>query len=344
MRYDNMYIAGLAARYPKGVLAEEAVADGRYESRLFERTRQHRVAIAGADEAAPHLAEQAGKLALQRSGHSPAEVALLLHAVATHNGLEGWNAASYLQHRVLGGAGIALEVRQLSNGAMAAFDLAFAYLRTFDGEAALITAADVFCEPVWNRWRASPGLVFADGASAAVLSRRGGFARIVSCASVCDSTLEGMQRGRKPFHVDVGTESVSLHERTLEFADTMPLDEATGRMAAGLREAGDRAAADAGMSLDAADHYVLPNFGHDLLRQECLEPLGLTAERTTWTWGTEIGHAGASDQFGGLAHLAETGRLAPGQRVLLVGVGGGFNWTCAVLEILEPPRWGNLPV
>jgi hypothetical protein len=29
---------------------------------------------------------------------------------------------------------------------------------------------------------------------------------------------------------------------------------------------------------------------------------------------------------------------------MIISVGGGFNWTCAVLEILEEPGWGGLPV
>jgi 3-oxoacyl-[acyl-carrier-protein] synthase-3 len=343
MRFDDIYIAGLGGRYPKGQPVEEAVLDGRYSAALHERTRQRRVAIA-TDEAAADMAVHAGRLALRRSGHHGDDVALLLHATAGHNGLDGWNAASYVQHRVLGQAGWSLEVRQLSNGALASIELARAYLHATGGEAAMITTADRFDGPAWNRWTASPGLVFGDGASATVLSRRGGFARIRSCVSVADPELEGMQRGTRPLGPGPADEQVSLHSRTLEFAETMPLREATRRMAAGLRAAADRAADEAELALDQADHYVLPNFGWELLHKECLEPLGLTADRTTWTWGNETGHCGASDQFGALDHLAERNRLQPGQRVLVVGVGGGFNWTCAVVDILDPPRWAGLPI
>jgi 3-oxoacyl-[acyl-carrier-protein] synthase-3 len=344
MRYDGVYLAGVGGKYPKAIPVDEAVADGRYAPALRDRTRQRRVAVMDGSESAPGLAAYAGRLALRRSGHRADECALLLHSVATYNGLDGWNAASFLQQEVLDGHGVGFEIRQLSNGAVAAIELAVAYLRQTGGVAALLTAADQFELPIWDRWTASPGLVFGDGASAAVFSLRSGFARLLSCATECDPSLEGMQRGHHAFRGAPDPAAVSLYERTLEFAERMPLREASRRMAVGLRAAADRAAAEAGTALDSFDHYVVPNFGWDLLHQECLEPLGLDATRTTWAWGAEIGHAGASDQFGGLQHLADTRRLEPGQRVLLVSVGGGFNWTCAALEIIDRPVWAGLPV
>jgi 3-oxoacyl-[acyl-carrier-protein] synthase-3 len=47
-----------------------------------------------------------------------------------------------------------------------------------------------------------------------------------------------------------------------------------------------------------------------------------------------VGHLGAGDQFAGLAHLVDTGLLHLGQTCVLVGIGAGFSWTVAVLEVL----------
>jgi 3-oxoacyl-[acyl-carrier-protein] synthase-3 len=51
----------------------------------------------------------------------------------------------------------------------------------------------------------------------------------------------------------------------------------------------------------------------------------------------EVGHACATDRFGALDHLGREGLLVPGQRVMLSGIGLGFNWTTAVIEILRSP-------
>lgn len=68
-------------------------------------------------------------------------------------------------------------------------------------------------------------------------------------------------------------------------------------------------------------------------------PLGIPLERMTWPWGRTVGHLGASDQFVALEHLLNVGELVPGQQVLMVGVGIGFTWCAAVLEILHLPGW-----
>ncbi|MEU8080907.1 ketoacyl-ACP synthase III family protein [Catellatospora citrea] len=343
MRYHDLHVAATGGCFPKGIPVDEAVSDGRYAEKLWERTRQQRVAVCGDDDSAPQLAASAGAQALARWGGDPRQVSLLLHAVATRNGMDGWNAGAYLQRRLLGGGGTAFEIHQLSNGAVGAIELAAAYLAADPSRTtAVITAADQFAPPVWNRWTASPGLVFADGGSALVLSRAGGVAQVLSCASGSDAALEGMQRGIRRFRPDPLPEElpVSLRDRTSEFSEVMPLSEMADRMSAGLRAVGATAAAEAGMGLTEADHYVMPNFGFELLRDECLRPLGdVEHARTTWDWGRQIGHAGAADQFGGLNHLLETRQVAPGDRVMIVSVGGGFNWTCAVLEITDVPTW-----
>ncbi|WP_243704727.1 3-oxoacyl-[acyl-carrier-protein] synthase III C-terminal domain-containing protein [Micromonospora sp. KC723] len=65
------------------------------------------------------------------------------------------------------------------------------------------------------------------------------------------------------------------------------------------------------------------------------KPLDISSDQTTWDWGSTIGHLGAGDQIAGLAHLRRTGRLGAGQLCALVGAGGGFSWSVAVLEVSE---------
>jgi 3-oxoacyl-[acyl-carrier-protein] synthase-3 len=101
-----------------------------------------------------------------------------------------------------------------------------------------------------------------------------------------------------------------------------------------------QATEEAGLALGDIDHFVVPNFGLELLRKECVDLLKIDLDRTTWSWASRVGHLGAADQFAGLAYLSEAGRLSPGERVLMIGVGGGFNWTCVALDVLASPAWG----
>ncbi|MGW0775330.1 hypothetical protein ACWD01_17160 [Streptomyces sp. NPDC002835] len=125
---------------------------------------------------------------------------MLLHAAVGFNGIDGWNIASCLQHQILAGHGLSTELRQQSNGAMAAIELAAAHLAAgTDRAAALITASDRFVLPLRDRRRARAGPVPGDGASAAVLSRRSGFARVLSVVTNSRPELERAQRADLPF-------------------------------------------------------------------------------------------------------------------------------------------------
>jgi 3-oxoacyl-[acyl-carrier-protein] synthase-3 len=341
MRYDDLYLAGVGAYFPKGEPVDDAIARGDYSADAQERSGQQAVAVAGEDDTQPAMAVRAARQALARSGHDPDEVGLLLHAVSNYNGLDAWNVAAYLQKEVPAPAALGFEIRQLSNGAMAGLELAAGHLLARpDRPAALISAADQFAEPYWNRWTCNVGMVFADGASAVVVSRRDGFARIRSVVTVSDPDLEGMQRGDAGFQSgpDPDQFPVSLWLRSLEFFDSMDPDEADRRMAQGLRRSAEQAAREAGMVVHDANCFVVPNFGRELLHKDCLDPLGIDIGRTTWEWGREVGHSGTADQFGGLNHLVESGRLRPGDRVLVLSVGGGFNWTSLVVEITKDAK------
>lgn len=119
----------------------------------------------------------------------------------------------------------------------------------------------------------------------------------------------------------------------------MPKEEVWRRHAVGLRAAVDQATEEAGISLDGVEAVALPFFGRHLLQRQCLDTLKLDFDRTTWEFGRRIGHLGAGDQFAGFDHLVSSGRLGPGDRAVIVGLGGGFTWTIAVVEMLERPRW-----
>ena len=341
MRFDELYLAAAGSYLPAAVPVDDAVDDGRYDDLEQVDSGQQEVTVAGPGQSPPEMAVPAARTALARSRHRPDEVDLLLYAVTTHFGIDGWNAGSYLCREVTGGSGVAFEIGQQSNGAMAAIELAAAYLGASpDRTAALIVASDRFPAPRWDRWRTGWGLVFADGAAAAVLSRRGGFARVVSAVTVSDPELEGIHRGSMPFApTDAERFPVDFRARSIDYGVTASLDEAGKRVVAGMREAVERATAEAGIDLDRARHVVVPGFGRALLVRECLEPLGIPLERTTWSWSAHVGHLGAADQFAALAYLGESGRLDAGDTVVLIGVGGGFNWTCVVLDILDRPSW-----
>ncbi|HEY1325041.1 MAG TPA: ketoacyl-ACP synthase III family protein [Streptosporangiaceae bacterium] len=341
MHLDDLFIAGLGSWLPPAVDVAEAVADGRYDPADHAANEYLSITVAG-DEAPPDMAVRAGRQALARSGVPPHDIALLLHASLWYQGVDFWPAASYIHHRVVGEAphGPAMDVHQMSNGSMAALELAASYLAADPGRrAALVTSADRLALPGFDRWRSDlRGIVYGDGAGAVVLARSG-FARLRSVVSVSDSTLEGMYRGRQAFGAVPGHAGQPVDNRTrrADFAATADTEALGRRILSGVTEAVERALADADSKLADIGWAVFPNLGADTLRRSYLQPLGLDLAATAWEWGRHTGHVGAADQIIGLANVAGSGRVAPGDRALLVGIGAGFSWTCAVVEFVSRP-------
>lgn len=175
------------------------------------------------------MAVAAARDALKRSGHRAEDIALLLHACVYFQGLELYPTASYIHREVLGDhSALAFEVKNASNGCMTALDIAARSLAATDDVAALVTTADKVGPPAIDRWNSDIGIVPGDGASAMVLSKRSGFAQVLSTSTVSDPTLERLHRGDAPFtpHHDP-TLPIDLRLRKLQYLGDVELDEFT---------------------------------------------------------------------------------------------------------------------
>nr|AAA87620.1 ORFC; beta-keto acyl synthase III homologue; putative [Streptomyces sp.] len=340
----DLYVAGCGVWLPPPVTTDQALAAGHCDRRLASSTRMLSVAVADKETPA-EMAASAARTAVDRSGVPPARIVLVLHASLYFQGHHLWAPASYVQRVALGNRCPAMEVRQVSNGGMAALELARAYLLAApDRTAALVTTGDRMSPPGFDRWN-RPRHVYADGGTALVLSRQGGFARLRSLVTVSEPVLEGMHRGGHPFGPPSAEE-----QRTVDLdahsGRTWPRREARSaspRVSAGQEEALAGALKAAGVGLDDISRVVLPHMGWRRLSASYFGKWPVPPERTTWEFGRRTGHLGGGDPIAGFDHLVGSGRLAPGELCLLVSVGAGFSWSCAVVELLDARRWAAAP-
>ncbi|RVU16049.1 3-oxoacyl-ACP synthase [Streptomyces antnestii] len=343
MRLEDVYIRGTSTRLPARIPLADAVAAGHCPPGTAAATGMESVAFSP-DESAAEMAAAAARTALARADTDGGDVDLLLHADTYHQGQDLWPVASYIQRETLGNTCQAVEIRQMSNGGLAALDLASAYLTAGHGHSdALITTADRFCAPGIDRWKTDPGTPYADGATSLVLSRRGGYARLVSLALHADAELEPLHRGDDPFTTAPFGHRIPVDFEAAKraFVGRAGMSFAISRAHHGQQTVIKQALADAGSELAEADWVVLPHFGRRRLTSIYYKPFGIDPARTTWDYSRTVGHLGAGDQFAGLDHLTVSGRAQPGDRVVLVSVGAGYSWGCAVLDILERPDWAT---
>ncbi|WP_394848780.1 ketoacyl-ACP synthase III family protein [Pendulispora brunnea] len=343
MKIERLFIAGIGTYLPPLTRVEDAVADGRYDPQEAEDTGLESVCEA-TTETPPDMAVTAARSALARSGIRPEDVSLILHASLYFQGLELYTTASYIHREALGThSALALEVKNQCNGSMTSMELAACYLQSSpERSAALVTTADKCCLPVIDRWKCDIGTVPSDGATAMILSQRGGFARVLSTVTVSDPSLERLHRGNAPFTTFNDPKvPVDLRLRKLQYLGDVELDEFTRKFRTGLRNSVDQALRDAGITFRDVARFVIPHAGRLVLQREYFMALDIAESATTWAWGRKLGHIGAGDQVAGFGHLVETNALKPGDHCLLMGVGAGFTWTCAVVQLIEQPSWAR---
>jgi 3-oxoacyl-[acyl-carrier-protein] synthase-3 len=109
----------------------------------------------------------------------------------------------------------------------------------------------------------------------------------------------------------------------------------------GVRAVVETALAEAGTSIGEARWVVPPFVGTTAFEHGYERPLGLDRGRTLLELGLRLGHLGGSDHLYALDHLLRDGTAEPGDKIVLIGVGGGFTFTCVVLEIPLVRSSGN---
>ncbi|MDB1089336.1 ketoacyl-ACP synthase III family protein [Streptomyces sp. ACA25] len=337
MQWDNIYIAGLGVYLPEPVAAADAVAAGEYDAEESEANGIISVLVEK-EKAAPEMAVLAARDALSHSTVEPSDVSLVFHSSLWYQGVDMWPAASYVARYSVGNLATAFDLQQQCNAGVGAMDLAASRLAFEQGGAALLTTGDRFCLPGVDRWRTEQGLPYGDGGAAMVLSTEGGFARLLSTATVSDNGLEQVLRGPR-FHDTYQPGPLDISSRIAHhFENHGGMRASTVRLADAVRSAVTQALADSKTELSQLGGVVIPAAGRAKLDWQLSQLVGVEEHQTTWPFARTHGHLGAGDQFAGLRHLLVEGVVTAGDRVLIVGGGAGLTCTCAVVEIL-----GGLP-
>jgi 3-oxoacyl-[acyl-carrier-protein] synthase-3/clorobiocin biosynthesis protein CloN2 len=287
------------------------------------------------------MALRAARLALARWTGTIDLIKLLLYVDIYPSGPEGWSPVGYLQREMLHGDMLGAGVRSGCNGVFHALELAAGQLRVMpDDAAALVTAADNVGSPLIDRWNVLEGFAMSDNATALVLSRRPGFARLRSVHTRSLPELEQLHRGDEPLHpagVVLGRK-LDFTARARQFAKHFDFTESTALlMFKTLNEVVQQALAESDITLADVTRVSLTTEPQPK-PDERLKALGISPEISTWQYGRTIGHS-PNDQVLALNHLLDQGELRPGDHFLMIGIGPGINFAAAVIEIVDEIPW-----
>ncbi|WP_406478512.1 ketoacyl-ACP synthase III family protein [Streptomyces sp. NBC_01615] len=336
----DIRLAGIGSWLPEPVSTETAVAQGWYARADREASGMRAVRVAG-ELPAPEMAVRAARTALHRSaatGLTPDDFGALLHCATYHQGPDGWSAPHYVLRHTLDRPVTAAQIGPGCLGMLAALELATHRLAADPSrDAVLITSADNFSVPVVDRWNSSKLFLLADGGAAAVVSRRDGFARLLSIGSASAPALEEVHRAGEqlfPPGITVGR-SLNFEERSAHLRRQWEQGTAAPTVHFGevVADTVDRVLEEAGASLEKVARICHTGYADGALHSIYLAPLDIEPSLGTWEFTRDIGHVGAADPFIGLEHLWTRGEVVPGDHVLLLAAGPGMEVACAVVEI-----------
>ncbi len=321
--------------------AETAVAEGR----LLQR---HATDLGHGDvpstehESPPDMAVRAARSAIETACVDAAELDMVCHAWMYFQGHDLWSPAHYIAHQLGARSAFPVGVQQICNGGAAGIELVVPRLAMARGEGTglgLVTTADRFAPPGFDRWSSDYGVAYGDGATAVLLRSPADAADVLtlrSVASVAAPELEAMHRGADPFALAARTQRTQVNMRATKRAYLL----AHGDVAfvdanqRSIQKVVAAALDDAGLKEDdpRLRLAVLPRFGSKILREVWVPILSACVRATPMDWGQATGHLGAGDSLANLTDLVRFEALAPGEIALVFSAGAGFTWSCLVVQ------------
>ena len=294
---------------------------------IVERTGIRARHFAAPDVGSSDLGFEAAKNALAAAGLGPQDIDLIIVATSTPD-MVFPSTACILQHKLAqlsdearGIAGCpAFDVQAVCSGFVYALAVADAMIQTGAASKALVIGAEVFSR-ILDFTDRTTCVLFGDGAGAVVLEASDTPGILAS-----DLHADGKHVGILcvPGHVSGGH---VLGDPLLKMDG-----QAVFKLAVGVLEDAARAAlAKAGKTSDDID-WLIPHQANIRIMQSTARKLKLPMDKVIVTVD-QHGNTSAASIPLALDTAVRSGKIQPGQTLMLEGVGGGFTWGAVLLNL-----------
>jgi 3-oxoacyl-[acyl-carrier-protein] synthase-3 len=338
MRFDPpLKIAAAGLWLPDGCeTVTDAVRAGKLEPERAGRNGYVQLAVS--DIPPPQMAVLAAESALAGAGIGRDEVGLLVHAWTYYQGYDYWEPVHYVLNGLSLRSAVPLGVSLGCNGGYAAVEAAACRLRCEPGmTTAVVTTAERFCPPRFDRWRSNLDVSYGDSGTALVLDTERGPFELLSTANVTHPQFESMYRGSAPWNAypfeHAATIDVSSQLRGFMAAGHGPGFAALATEA--VLQTVRTALEQAGLAPDDPRIKIIapPRFGAELILRSYTSVLAGLTKAEVVNLGRGTGHLGAGDMAANLADITDGQLLASGQIALMLSATAGFSWSAMVVRV-----------
>jgi 3-oxoacyl-[acyl-carrier-protein] synthase-3 len=265
------------------------------------------------------LALQACRHALEAAGVAASEIDLIIVATSTPD-MVFPSTACILQHKLGASGGAAFDVQAVCTGFVYALTVADAMIRTGAARKALVVGAEIFSRILDFKDRTTC-VLFGDGAGAVVLEASDTPGLLAS-----DLHADGRHVGILcvPGHVAGGQ---VLGDPLLKMDG-----QAVFKLAVGLLETAAHAALAKAGKTEADIDWLVPHQANIRIIQSTARKLKLSMDKVIVTVD-QHGNTSAASIPLALDVAVRSGRIRPGDTLMLEGVGGGFTWGAVLLNL-----------
>lgn len=286
---------------------------------IVERTGIEARHFADAGVYSSDLALEASRHALQAAGLEPSDIDLIIVATSTPD-MVFPSTACILQNKLGANGCPAFDVQAVCSGFIYALTVADAMIKAGAAKRALVVGSEVFSR-ILDFTDRTTCVLFGDGAGAVVLEASDTPGILAS-----DLHADGKHVGILcvPGHVSGGQ---VLGDPLLKMDG-----QAVFKLAVGLLDAAARAALSKA-GVDATDiDWLIPHQANLRIMQSTAKKLKLPMDKVIITVD-QHGNTSAASIPLALDAGVRSGRVKPGELILLEGVGGGFTWGAVLLNL-----------
>jgi 3-oxoacyl-[acyl-carrier-protein] synthase III len=312
-------IVGTGSYLPARVLTNHDLAQrvDTSDEWIRARTGIRERRIAAPAEQTSDLAEHASRAALAAAGIAPSDVDLIVVATTTPD-MVFPATACILQEKLGTAGGAAFDVQAVCSGFVYALAIADKMVASGGARNALVVGAEIYSRIIdWTD--RGTCVLFGDGAGAVVLvpsevpgiiaSHLHADGRYRDILCVPGTLADGAMAGSPFVHMEGGA--------VFKFAVRV------------LAEVAHEALAASGVGIEAID-WLIPHQANVRIIDATAKKLGVPLAKVVSTVDRHANTSAASIPLA-LDEAVRDGRIRAGQRVLLLGVGGGFTWGSVLL-------------
>ena len=266
------------------------------------------------------LAVEASRRAIEAAGIDPQAIDLIIVATSTPDMVFPSTACIVQQKLGITNQCQAFDLQAVCSGFAYAMSTADAFIRAGQAKNALVIGAEVFSR-ILDFTDRTTCVLFGDGAGAVVLSAS-------EKPGVLASRLHSDGR-----HVDILCVPGNVHGNAVAGNAFLHMDgQAVFKLAVNvLEKVANEALQAAGVSASEID-WLIPHQANIRIMQGTAKKLGLPLEKMVVTVD-EHGNTSAASIPLALDVAVRDGRIKPGHKVLMEGVGGGFTWGAVLVQM-----------